>query len=201
MSHCLSSNVPLADEQARQRRILENRALLADLGIEPNMVNAVAGPSQAPAAPAASAPKRKRSRPQHKLVRDRSGYLVSLPPQGEVQRMACVQVPSDRRLRRLISEGVYVDCSDWSIGEARRWRWRDGDGETLQQGERAVVGGVAPDFRWRRWRGLRKELAAERASLEDEVGMERANREVSMSQEGVSAYSVGSASVFGVSDG
>lgn len=170
---------------------------MAELGIEPSFAlfetnNAVAGPSKLPAG-ATGKRKRTLTAKAHRVVRDRSGYIVSLPPPGEIQRMACVQIPSDRRLRRLIAEGAYTDCSDWSEGEQRRWRWGLGlaSGADLAEDERPVVGGVAPDFRWRRWRGLRKELAAERDGLE---GREQADRGDILAHpapaDGVSAYSV-----------
>ena len=147
----------IIDEASRLRRIRENQLLLSSLGIQPGM-NAVASTSSLTAS--LEAPARKRRKIQ-KTTYDRSGYIVSLPNPGEKHVMACIELPSDRKLRKRIGDGEYADCSHWAEGEERRWRFGDGRG-TLQEGEVVVVGDVGPDFRWRKWLGkegeLRKEL-------------------------------------------
>jgi len=74
--------------------------------------------------------------------------------------MACIELPSDRKLRKRIADGDYVDCSHWAEGEGRRWRLGDGKNH-YQAGEEVVVGGVGPDFRWRKWLGKDRELRNE----------------------------------------
>jgi len=74
--------------------------------------------------------------------------------------MACIELPSDRKLRKRIEDGEYADCSHWAEGEERRWRFGDGRG-VLQEGEEVVVGDIGPDFRWRRWLGKEGELRNE----------------------------------------
>lgn len=64
----------------------------------------------------------------------------------------------------------------WAEGEARRWRFGRGRGE-LGEGEEEEVGGVTAGFRWRKWKGLRKELLRELQRLNgsndaDQEGLE-----------------------------
>lgn len=146
----------IIDEASRLRRIRENELLLSSLGIQPGM-NAVASTSSLTASLEAPAQKRRKIQT---TTYDRSGYIVSLPNPGEKHVMACVELPSDRKLRKRIADGEYVDCSHWAEGEERRWRFGDGRG-TLQEGEEEVVGDVGPDFRWRKWLGKEEELRKE----------------------------------------
>ena len=94
-------------------------------------------------------------------ILDRSGYVVSLPAPGRYQRMACVEISSDRKLSKQIAEGEYQDCKRWAQGEARRRRFGDGCEPSLAENEPQKVGGVGQDFRWRKWDGLNKELRRE----------------------------------------
>jgi hypothetical protein len=91
---------------------------------------------------------------------------------------------------RQITDGEYLDCSDWGEGEARRWRIGDGK-NVYQQGEEVIVGGVGPDFRWRKWLGIHRELKNElvkRGELnEDDIRGTRAAGPVDLD---VSEYSV-----------
>jgi hypothetical protein len=144
------------DEASRLRRIQENQLLLSSLGIQTGM-NSVASTSSLPTP--LEAPARKRRKIQTRTY-DRSGYIVSLPNPGEKHVMACIELPSDRKLRKRIADGEYADCSHWAEGEERRWRFGDGRG-VLQEGEEVVVGGVGPDFRWRNWLGKGEELRNE----------------------------------------
>lgn len=75
--------------------------------------------------------------------------------------MACVEVPNDRKVARQIADGEYEDRSWWTEGEERRRRFGRGDGGELGNDEKRYIGGVGEEFRWRRWRGLEKELRAE----------------------------------------
>ncbi|OCF40078.1 hypothetical protein I317_06091 [Kwoniella heveanensis CBS 569] len=179
-------------EEERQRRIRENQLILANLGIQsasslPNIANAVAGPSTPPPA---SAPRRKKTA-SNAPIYDRSGYIISLPAPGQTHTIACVEVPSDRKLKRRILEGEYTDCSAWSKGEERRWKIGKGKGGDLPPEEPWYLGGVGKDFRWRKWKGLERELRREmrlRGELND-----RDIRPVAETQvvpEGVSAYSL-----------
>jgi hypothetical protein len=120
-------------------------------------MNAVATTSSLPTC--LEAPARKRRKIQTTTY-DRSGYIVSLPNPGEKHVMACIELPSDRKLRKRIADGEYADCSHWAEGEERRWRFGDGRG-ILQEGEEVVVGDVGPDFRWRKWLGKGEELRNE----------------------------------------
>jgi hypothetical protein len=101
--------------------------------------------------------------------------------------MACVEIPADRKLRKRIAEGAYVDRTWWSMGEERRWRFGYGEG-VLEQGERPVVGGVAPNFRWREWRGVQEELRAERKQIDDLIDKDM--RAEQIQDQGASAYSL-----------
>lgn len=176
------------DETKRARLIQENQLLLSGL----------LGP-RVPLAPSASTstvgptPRQK----TRKALLDRNGYIISEPAPGQTFRMACIELPSDRKTKRRITDGEYEDCSAWADGEAHRRRYGDGDGE-YQEGEEVVVGGVAPDFRWRHWQGLHRELRREmrlRGELnEDDI---RGAKTRSMANdEDASAYSVGSRSPF-----
>lgn len=135
----------------------------------------------------------KREKKVSRPVYDRSGYIVSLPGPGQTHVVSCVEIPSDRRIKRQIADGEYQDCMHWAEGEARRWRFGRGTGK-LEEGEETKVGGVGEDFRWRRWKGLTKELRREMARLE---GMNDADQDgtkdvmVGTGKTGeVSAYSV-----------
>lgn len=75
-------------------------------------------------------------------------------------------------------------------GEERRWRFGSGEG-VYQIGEQAVVGGVGPDFRWRKWLGIDRELRREmkqRGQL-NETDM-RGTRAIETLNGDLSAYSV-----------
>lgn len=74
--------------------------------------------------------------------------------------MACVEMPFNRQLTKRIAEGEYGDCEHWWEGEERRWRVGHGKGN-VKEGEEYEVGGVTKEFRWRKWRGLEKELRKE----------------------------------------
>lgn len=74
--------------------------------------------------------------------------------------MTCVEIPSDRRLKKRITDGEYADCTHWAEGESRRWKYgwgKGGEGE----GEEEYEGGISKKFRWRKWKGLEKELRRE----------------------------------------
>lgn len=159
--------------------------LLDELGIHPSLAASASTSSLAVTA----APRPRKQRPIRPPVYDRSGYLVSQPGPGQTFRMACVEMPSDRKIRKKISDGDYEDCSHWAAGEVRRWRFGDGEG-AYEQGEEVLIGGVGPDFRWRKWRGIQNELRREmrlRGEL-NEVDM-RVTRSTA-AEEGVSEYSV-----------
>jgi hypothetical protein len=146
-----------SDEASRLRRIRENQLLLSSLGIQTGY-NAVASSSSLP--PSDPKPPVSKKRKLRTATYDRSGHIVSLPNPGERHVMACIELPSDRKLRKRIADGDYVDCSHWTEGEERRWRLGDGRNH-FQEGEEIVVGGVGPDFRWRKWLGKRQELIYE----------------------------------------
>jgi hypothetical protein len=96
-------------------------------------------------------------------------------------------MPSDRKIRKRIADGQYADCSHWAEGEERRWRF--GDGTNLyQQGEEVTVGGVGPDFRWRKWRGLNHERRDELKKLGELT--EADTKGTTVVEEEGSAYSV-----------
>lgn len=171
------------DEADRQRRIRENQALLTSLGIHSSqtvIINADPDPS-----PSNVSLRRRKKVTGPRF--DRSGYVLSLPEPGEKQVMACVEIPADRKVRKRIAEGAYVDRTAWSVGEERRWRFGYGEG-VLELGERPVVGGVAPDFRWREWRGVKEELRAERRLIDDLIDKDM--RADQSQDQGVSAYSL-----------
>ncbi|WVQ93850.1 hypothetical protein IAU59_000928 [Kwoniella sp. CBS 9459] len=181
-------------EEERQRRIRENQLILANLGIQsssslPNVNNAAAGPSTPPAVPA---PRRKKTA-SNAPIYDRSGYIISLPAPGETHTIACVEMPSDRKLKRRILEGEYTDCSAWAKGEERRWKIGRGKGGELPPEEPWYLGGVRRDFRWRKWKGLEKELRREmrlRGELNDRDTRATAVETAIVVPEGVSAYSL-----------
>lgn len=141
--------------------------------------------------PTQSSAKRKK-REGHKEVFDRSGYIVSLPAPGQQrQRMACVEMPTDRQLRKRIAEGEYVDCEHWWEGEERRWRFGRGQGEN-KEGEEEDLGGVTKEFRWRKWRGLEKELRAEMKQRGEMNSRDKAgNQQVTSGPSEPTPYSVG----------
>jgi hypothetical protein len=147
----------ILDEASRLKRIQENQLLLSSLGIQPAL-NADASSSSLDARPKVPVARKKRKlRP---TVYDRSGYIISLPNPGEKHIMACVELPSDRKIRGRIEKGEYTNCAHWAAGEERRWRIGDGK-HHYQAGEPVMIGGVGPDFRWRRWQGLHRELRNE----------------------------------------
>ena len=177
-----------SDEQDRQRRIRENQLLLTSLGIAPptplSAENSIAAPFQS------TARRKERKVKPHRRVYDRSGHVVSAPGPGERQRIACIEVPADRQLARRIQEGEYADCEEWWVGEERRWRFGQGDG-VLVVGEALEVGGVTADFRWRKWRGLERELKKEMKQVTQSNKMDKAGVETPAAKSGeVSAYSV-----------
>lgn len=131
--------------------------MLSSLGIQTGH-NAVASSSSLPSPP--PRPPVSRKRKLRTATFDRSGYIISLPNPGEKHVMVCIELPSDRKLRKRIADGDYVDCSHWEEGEERRWRFGDGR-NSYMRGEEVVVGGVGPDFRWRKWMGLDRELRNE----------------------------------------
>ncbi|KAK4685295.1 hypothetical protein P7C73_g4859, partial [Tremellales sp. Uapishka_1] len=144
-------------ERRRERQIQENRSLFSALGLP--VPPTPASTSEVPKTPS----KLRRRTGRKGPIFDRSGYVISLPSAGEVHRMACVEMPSDRGLRKAIERGDYQDCSRWLEGEARRWIYGSGrrvaELKGLVEGEGA--GGVSEDFQWRKWRGLEKELRSE----------------------------------------
>ena len=94
-------------------------------------------------------------------------------------------MPGDRALQRKIAEGEYQDCSAWAEGETRRWRFGFGKGQ-MENDEQTDVGGVGRDFRWRKWRGLERELRKEMAKRGKVI-----EQDVRPAQDGeTSAYSV-----------
>lgn len=122
-----------------------NASLLAQLDLIGGASSSFGTTATSPPAP------RRRGRPSNYIERyDRYGYVVSLPPPGKTQVLAAVEVRTDRMTRRAIDHGEYTDCMDWAVGEDRRWRFGDGEGE-LQPGEQPVVGDVGPDFRWKQY--------------------------------------------------
>nr|XP_019048667.1 hypothetical protein I302_02440 [Kwoniella bestiolae CBS 10118]OCF27597.1 hypothetical protein I302_02440 [Kwoniella bestiolae CBS 10118] len=184
-------------EAERQRRIRENLQILAGLGIDPSGSgsNIGGGPTSSNIKQnGRSSPQPRSSRKRRNAgdipILDRSGYIISLPPEGQTHTMACIEIPSDRKLKKRISDGEYTDCSHWMEGEARRWKFGFGKGgDVLPEGEPHVIGGVSKDFRWRRWRGLEKELRSEMKKRGELVEMD--SRPVErVIPEGVSAYSL-----------
>lgn len=158
------SNVMLElkpDEIKRQRRIQKNKRLFDRLGIKPitPLTSSISSDS-----PVASTAKRKQgprqSKASTKPIYDRSGYITSLPPPGQRYRIACVEMPTDRGLKKRIAEGEYTDAIHWWEGEDRRWKVGNGT-SGIAEGEEAEIGGVTKDFRWRKWLGLEKELRKE----------------------------------------
>ena len=180
-------NLTRVDEASRQRRIAENQLLLDSLGFRLN-TNAVASSSSL--APQVHKPPASKKRKLRTATYDRSGHIISLPNPGEKHVMACIELPRDRRVMRRITEGEYIDCSHWAEGEERRWRIGDGK-NPYQQGEEVIVGGVGPDFRWRKWLGVHRELRnelVERGELNDEDV--RGTRAAAPVDQNVSDYSV-----------
>ncbi|WRT63660.1 uncharacterized protein IL334_000583 [Kwoniella shivajii] len=192
-------------EAERQRRIRENQVILAGLGIEPSasfqagsgsgsgLINATGGSSTSKTRNRNSSPTpgRKRKNGSDIPILDRSGHIISLPPEGKTHTMACIEMPSDRKLKKRISDGEYIDCSKWSQGEWRRWKYGFGKGGDIPPDEDEFIGGVGKDFRWRRWRGLEKELRSEMRRRGELVEMDaRPTQQVITVPEGVSAYSL-----------
>lgn len=184
-SQCLTL-LTCIDEMLRLKRIKENVLLLGELGIHTSLQARASSSSQGPiATPPIRTKKQRVARPP---VYDRSGYIISQPGPGQTFRMACVEMPSDRKVRKRISDGEYQDCLHWAEGEDRRWRLGDGEG-SFEAGEEVLIGGVGPDFRWRKWRGPKNELRREMRLRGDLNEMDiRVTR--STAAEGVSDYSV-----------
>ncbi|KAK6905160.1 hypothetical protein I203_105980 [Kwoniella mangroviensis CBS 8507] len=187
-------------EAERQRRIRENQLILAELGIEPSGSNSnIAGPSSSSSnikQNANSSPQphatssRKRRNAGDIPIYDRSGYILSLPPKGQTHTMTCIEIPSDRKLKKRILDGEYTDCSHWMEGEARRWKFGFGKGgDNLPENEPEDLVGVTKEFRWRRWRGLERELRREMKQRGELVEMDARPVE-RVIPEGVSAYSL-----------
>ncbi|WVR03452.1 hypothetical protein IAU60_000443 [Kwoniella sp. DSM 27419] len=179
-------------EAERQRRILENQMILANLGIhtvQPGGSTSMAGPSTLTRRPDGqpSAVRRKKNVSDVPIY-DRSGHIVSLPAEGTTHTIACVEMSSDRKLKKRIIDGEYTDCSWWKDGEARRWRFGRGQGGDLADGEEERVGGVGKDFRWRRWRGLEKELRREMRLRGELIERDHMTVERPEKVEGASAY-------------
>ncbi|ORY34354.1 hypothetical protein BCR39DRAFT_517877 [Naematelia encephala] len=175
---------PCVDEETRRRRILENQWLLDSLGIQ-------ATPTSSSLRTQPSTSKRRKRDVSHKTVYDRSGFIISQPGPSEIHRMACVEMPSDRKLLRRIAEGGYQDYTHWREGEERRWRFGHGRGGNLAVGDEELVGEVGEDFRWRRWSGSNKALRREmrkRGELNERDA--RPATPVQQTTEGVSAYSL-----------
>ncbi|WVQ64759.1 uncharacterized protein L199_002927 [Kwoniella botswanensis] len=186
-------------EAERQRRIRENQLILAELGIEPSGSNTnIAGTSSSSnikqnghssPQPHVTSSKKRRNAGDIPIY-DRSGYILSLPPEGQTHTMACIEIPSDRRLKKRISDGEYTDCSHWVKGEARRWKYGFGKGgDDLPKNEPEDLGGVTKEFRWRRWRGIERELRREMKQRGELVEMDARPVE-RVIPEGVSAYSL-----------
>jgi len=106
--------------------------------------------------------------------------------------MACVEIPANRALSKRISEGEYQDCIYWARGEERRWKFGFGRGVEKETADEIETWGIGSDFRWRRWRGLKKELRRELDTRGELV--ERDSRPIPQLQGEVSAYSVSPAS-------
>ena len=178
------------DERDRQRRIRENDLLLTSLGIAPTTPKRPFG-SSTPRLLPQSQPTAKR-KGGHKTVYDRSGHVISGPNIGEFHHVACVEMPSDRGLRRRIAEEEYQDCTQWQEGEARRWRFGWGRGGHLAKDEPEETGGVGESFRWRKWKGLEKELRKEMRKRGEliEFDSRPEQQEQRKILPGVSAYSV-----------
>ncbi|WWC66882.1 uncharacterized protein I206_100789 [Kwoniella pini CBS 10737] len=185
-------------EAERLRRIRENQLILAGLGIEGSSSNLGIGSSSLarirdgkspPPGQIGNTNPTRRKRGEIPIF-DRSGHIISLPPEGQTHKMACIELPSDRRLRKRISDGEYTDCSRWSDGETRRWKYGFGTGpKILPEGEEEEIGGVTKEFRWRRWRGLNKELRREMRQRGELVEMDARPLEAII-PEGVTAYSL-----------
>lgn len=115
--------------------------------------------------------KRRRARIEH---RDRWGHVLVLPEPGSRQRMACVEIRPDRRINRAIDAGQYYDWIDLTGGEERRWRFGDGEGGPVAEGEEAVVGGVGADFRWK---SVDREVEATTDTVYDEAATKAAQEQ------------------------
>lgn len=121
-----------------------NEDLLAELGLQ--QASQQLFPAQSPP-PAKSAPRQRGRR----VIFDRRGNVLSLPPPGHRQRAKCVEIVIGRKMRRMIDDGEYLDRSLMQ-GEERRWRFGHGEGGELAEGEEAEVGGVTSAFRFRAWK-------------------------------------------------
>jgi hypothetical protein len=101
--------------------------------------------------PAVAGPSKPRNRPKPRVLRDRNGYILTQPEPGKKHILACIEIPPDRRVQRLIAEGAYKDYTLLGRGEARRWRFGDGTGVLAEGEEPGEVDGVSDTFRWRPW--------------------------------------------------
>lgn len=158
-----------SDERSRQRLILQNQQLLTTLGIHLTPSKHIASSSSLPHTKSAA---RRKRESMNRLVFDRSGHVTSLPAPGEIQTLACVEIPSDRKLARRIAEGEYQEFTHWARGEARRRRFGSGRGGKLAEDETEEVGGVGVGFRWRKWGGLDRELRKEMKKRGDLIEMD-----------------------------
>lgn len=159
LSSRLSNWLTRPDERERQRRIEENRLLLDSLGFSALQTSASSS-SLIQRSTQPGSPHRKKRQKVSAPVYDRSGHVLSLPRPGEIHLMTCVEIPSDRRLKKRIADGEYADCMHWAEGEARRWKYGWGTGGE-GEGEEEYEGGISKRFRWRKWKGLEKELRRE----------------------------------------
>lgn len=146
-----------ADERRRMLNMQKNQNLMAELSLA-GASSLFASQLSNTASPKA---KTARRRTKHRELRDRNGYILSLPEPGKTHRLACVEIPSDRRIQRMIDDGAYADCTAWSAGEDRRWRFGDGSGVLADGEEVGVVDGVADTFRWRSWEDILREFEPE----------------------------------------
>lgn len=126
------------DEHRRQEQIEENERLMAEI---------MAGTKDLSASWTAGLHKVKKRRFRNLPTVDRDGYIVK-PAPGQRVRMACVEIHTSRSVRRAIDNGHYTDCTNWSVGEDRRWKYGFGD-FVSQEGETILEDGVASNFRWR----------------------------------------------------
>lgn len=159
------SRVLTTDERLRRENMSKNASLLEELGLTPSTLSF---PDDSSAQESSSrSKKRKAPRKEH---RDRWGHVIGLPPPGRKQRMACVEIRPDRKVNRAIDAGEYYDSTGLTEGEERRWRFGDGEGGELAEGEEPLVGGVGPDFRWKTLDAVDEALIAE---MEERIEAEK----------------------------
>lgn len=154
------------DERLRRENMSKNASLLIELGLTSSTAAVTQASTQASSS---KSKKRKGPRKEH---RDRWGHVIGLPPPGRKQRMACVEIRPDRKVNRAIDSGEYYDSISLTEGEERRWRFGDGEGGELAEGEELQVGGVGADFRWKTLDLVVE--AAEDIDLDDDTGAESA---------------------------